>query len=184
LAPVSRVAVAHGREAHHGLAMTTAVARRGGDIDLRVVAAAVVAVVAVSVIGGLATDTSSAWYESLDRPSWQPPGAAFGIVWTTLYALIAISISITVSRAEGTARRDLIGLWAANLALNVAWTWIFFQGENPLAAGIEIIVLLATTLALISRSAPISRAGALLIAPYALWVGFATALTWTIELAN
>jgi translocator protein len=164
--------------------MSTIAERRGNEIDPRVVVAAIAAVVAVSAIGGLATDTDSGWYQALDRPSFQPAGATFGIVWTTLYALIAISISICVSRAEGPARRELIGLWVVNLLLNVGWTWIFFQAESPLGAGIEILVLLATTLVLIARSRPWSRVGALLLVPYALWISFATVLTWTIEFTN
>jgi tryptophan-rich sensory protein len=165
--------------------MTTATTeRRPGAIDWRVAAVAVAAVVAVSLIGSQATDTDSSWYESLDRPSFQPGGATFGIVWTTLYALIAASITICVSRAEGDARRTLIALWTANLVLNLAWTFIFFQAESPLGAGIEILFLLATTLALIARSAPLARVGALLLVPYALWVAFATVLTWTIEFMN
>ena len=99
-------------------------------------------------------------------------------------ALTAISLSICVSRADGPARRELIGLWVVNLLLNVGWPRIFFQAESPLGAGIEILVLLATTLVLIARSRPWSRVGALLLVPYALWISFATVLTWTIEFTN
>jgi|HigsolmetaAR202D_1030399.scaffolds.fasta_scaffold03347_7 Tryptophan-rich sensory protein (mitochondrial benzodiazepine receptor homolog) len=164
--------------------MTTVAGRRAGAIDWRVAGVAVAVVIVVSLVGGLATDTDSDWYRGLDRPSFQPPGAAFGIVWTALYALIAVSITLTVSRATGAERRALIGLWAANLLVNVAWTWIFFQAHSPVAAGIEILVLLGSTLALIARSAPWSRTGALLLVPYALWGAFATVLTWTIALSN
>jgi len=142
------------------------------------------AVTAVAVVGGLATDTSSEWYRDLEKPSWQPPGSVFGPVWTVLYVLIAVAATLSFRDVGGPRRRLVLGLYAANLALNLAWTWIFFQGHAPTAAGIEIVVLLATIVALIWLVRPHNRAAALALAPYGAWVAFATALTWTIAVRN
>jgi tryptophan-rich sensory protein len=142
------------------------------------------AVTAVAVAGGLATDTSSDWYRDLDRPSWQPAGAVFGPVWTVLYVLIAVAATLAYRDVGGPRRRLVLGLFAANLALNVAWTWIFFQGHAPRAAVIEILFLLATIVALIRLLWPHNRTAALALAPYGAWVAFATALTWTIAARN
>ena len=142
------------------------------------------AVTAVAVVGGLATDTSSDWYRNLDRPSWQPPGPAFGIVWTLLYAMIAISATLAVRDMPSSKRRFVTGLFAANLVLNVAWTWIFFQGHSPKAAGVEILFLLGTIAGLIRLILPHNRTAALLLAPYGAWVAFATVLTWSIAARN
>src|SRR5689334_7643485 len=142
------------------------------------------AVTAVAIAGGLATDTSSEWYRELDRPSWQPPGAVFGPVWTVLYVLIAVAATLAYRDVGGPRRRLVLGLFAANLALNLAWTWIFFQGHAPRAAGVEILVLLGTIVALIALVRPHNRTAALALAPYGAWVAFATALTWAIALRN
>ena len=142
------------------------------------------AVTAVAVVGGLATDTSSEWYRDLEKPSWQPPGSVFGPVWTVLYVLIAVAATLSFRDVGGPRRRVVLGLYAANLALNVAWTWIFFQGHAPTAAGIEIVFLLATIVALIWLVRPHNRAAALALAPYGAWVAFATALTWAIAAHN
>src|SRR5689334_8699280 len=118
--------------------MTSAAARHR-PVRLAPVAVAWAAAVAlVALVGGLATDTSSSWYEALDRPSWQPPGAVFGPVWTVLYVMIAISATLAW---RDTRSRLVLGLFAVNLVLNVGWTWIFFQGHAPVAAGIEILAL-------------------------------------------
>jgi tryptophan-rich sensory protein len=138
----------------------------------------------VALAGGLATDTSSDWYTGLDRPSWQPPGAVFGPVWAALYALLAVSASLAWRTVTGPRRTLVIGLYAANLVLNLGWTVIFFQGHAPVVAGVEIVVLLGTIVALIRLVWPYSRAAALALAPYAAWVAFATALTWTIAARN
>ena len=138
-------------------------------------------VAATAGLGALATGSvpSGRWYRGLDTPSWQPPGAVFGPVWTVLYALIATSM-LVVRRRE----RPPWVLLGSNLALNLAWTIIFFRGRSPLAAGVEIVVLEATTIALVVRARPVSRLAALCLVPYALWVALATALTWTIWARN
>lgn len=144
----------------------------------------VAAMVAVAAIGGLATDTSSAWYEGLDRPSWQPPGWLFGPVWTLLYVLIGFAWFRSWDALEGQSRRPVLVLFAVNAILNVGWTWIFFQGEAATLAGIEIIALLAVIAALISLLWSRLRVAALALIPYLAWVAFAAVLTWTIALAN
>ena len=78
----------------------------------------------------------------------------------------------------------MLGLFAANLALNLAWTWIFFQGHAPVAAGVEILLLLATIVGLIRLVWPHNRAAAGMLVPYGLWVSFASVLTWTIAANN
>src|SRR3954471_18142160 len=142
------------------------------------------AVTGVAVAGGIGSDTSSDWYRKLAKPSWQPPGAVFGPVWTVLYVLTAIAATLAARDVPAPRRRFVTGLFAANLALNLAWTWIFFRGHAARAAGVEILVLLGTIVALIRLIWPHNRAAALALAPYGAWVAFATALTWTIAVRN
>lgn len=107
----------------------------------------------------------------------------FGPVWSVIYALIAASMLIARGRAEN-QQRPLFVLFGTNLALNLAWTLIFFRGRSPLAAGVEIVVLEGTTVALVVRAWSVSRLASLLLVPYALWVAFASALTWAIWARN
>ena len=51
------------------------------------------------------------------------------------------------------------------------------RGRSPLAAGVEIVVLESTTLALVVLAWPLSRLAASLLVPYAMWIAFASALT-------
>ena len=143
------------------------------------------AVAGTAGIGAIATTPvlNSRWYRRLDKPPWQPPGPVFGPVWSVIYALIAASMLIARGHA-GNQQRPLFVLFGTNLALNLAWTLIFFRGRSPLAAGVEIVVLESTTVALVIRAWPLSRLAALLLVPYALWVAFATALTWAIWARN
>ena len=143
------------------------------------------AVTGTALVGGLGTDVRSRWYDTLDRPSWQPPGWVFGPAWTTLYALIAAASARTMARIEDPEerRRYQVRL-AVNLVLNVLWTWIFFSWKRPRLALAEILVLEVSTVDLLRRSARHDPASGALLAPYAGWVAFATALTAAIARRN
>src|SRR4051794_15701273 len=101
-------------------------------MDLKALAATGSAVTATALLGGAASrDVSSSWYRQLDKPSFQPPGAAFPVVWTSLYADVAVSSASALDRLrargdEEQARRFAIAL-GANLAANASWTWLFFR---------------------------------------------------------
>jgi len=142
------------------------------------------AVAGVAVAGGVATDTGSDWYRELEKPAWQPPGAVFGPVWTLLYALLALSATLAWRDVRGPRRRLVLGLYAANLALNLGWTVIFFRGHAPRAAFAEILALLTTIVLLIALVRRHNAAAAAALVPYGAWVTFAAALTLEIARRN
>jgi tryptophan-rich sensory protein len=142
------------------------------------------AVAAVALLGGLATDTSSDWYLRLDRPSWQPPGSVFGPVWTVLYLLLAASAALAWRDVRGPQRRLVIGLYAANLAMNLGWTILFFRLHAPWGAALDIAGLLASIVVLCVLVRRHNALAAAALAPYAVWVAFAAALTVTIAVDN
>lgn len=122
------------------------------------------------------------YYAGLDKPDWAPPAWLFGPVWTVLYALIGIAAWLVARR--GPASRPALALWGVQLALNAAWTPIFFGLRAPGVALAEILVMwvaiAATTVAFFARR---TAAGALML-PYLAWVSFATALNFAIWRLN
>jgi benzodiazapine receptor len=142
------------------------------------------AVVAAAVVGGIGTRPTSAWYRSLEKPSWNPPGQVFAPVWTTLYAMIAGSTASALSTLpEGERTAYERALWV-NMGLNAGWCWLFFTAERPRLALAEILLLEASTIDLVRRTAAVDGRAAAALAPYALWNGFATALNASIVALN
>lgn len=122
-------------------------------------------------------------------PAWPFRSAALAVstrlAVVTTTAAAALAAGSALGGCSGADRPDaLFVLFGPNLALNLAWTLIVFRGRSPLAAGVEIVVLESTTVALVVRAWPLSSLAALLLVPYALWVAFATALTWAIWTRN
>jgi len=143
------------------------------------------AVAATAVIGGLGTNVTSRWYRDLDKPPWQPPGAAFGPAWTTLYGLMAVSSARTLERLEDPRRRRAFATaFGANLVLNAGWSWLFFTARRPRWALAEIVLLEASILDLTRRAGKVDSAAAKMLVPYAGWVAFATALNAAIARRN
>jgi tryptophan-rich sensory protein len=143
------------------------------------------AVVATAVIGGLGTDVGSRWYQHLEKPRWQPPGAAFGPAWTTLYGLMAVASARTLDRIdEPGERRAFATAFGANLVLNAGWNWLFFRARRPRWALAEILLMEASTLDLTRRAAKVDGPAARMLVPYAGWVAFATLLNASIARRN
>ena len=143
------------------------------------------AVTATAVIGGLGTDVTSRWYRDLDKPRWQPPGAAFGPAWTTLYALIAVASARTLDRLETPQqRRAFATALGGNLVLNTGWSWLFFTARRPRWALAEILLMEASTLDLTRRAAKADSPAGTMLLPYAGWVAFATCLNAAIVRRN
>jgi benzodiazapine receptor len=142
-------------------------------------------VVAAAVIGGIGTRPTSAWYRGLDKPAWQPPSWVFGPVWTALYAAIAVSTAkaLAAAQSDDDRRRVERHLWA-NMALNAGWCWLFFTAKRPKAALVEILVLEASTLTLLKQVNDLDPTAHDVLAPYAVWNGFATALNASIARRN
>ena len=137
-------------------------------------------------LGSVFTSSSvSTWYPTLIKPSFTPPGWIIGAVWIGLFTLMGISLFL-VWREEtsGADRKIALGVFAAQLIVNVLWSWAFFGLESPLAGIAVIVVLWLLILQNIIRFWPISRNAALLLVPYILWVSFAAFLNYTIWRLN
>ncbi|MBL8620323.1 MAG: tryptophan-rich sensory protein [Myxococcales bacterium] len=139
-----------------------------------VLVALVLACHAAGALGALVTD--AAWYRELTRPGWAPPGWVFGPVWLTLYTMMGVAAWRVWRTPSGPARTRALGWFAAQLALNAAWTPVFF-GLRSLGGGLIVIGLLVGAIAGTIRAfRVVSPRAAWLLAPYLAWVLFATAL--------
>ncbi len=115
------------------------------------------------------------WYDALRKPAITPPSWAFGAVWTPLYVMIAIAGWLTWERDRNSwAMR----FWFVQLALSVAWSWLFFGLHQPGLALMEIVALWIVIGATIVAAWRGQKAASLLLVPYWGWVAFATVLNF------
>lgn len=137
------------------------------------------------LLGSLTTITGSgSWYSNLVQPAFAPPSWVFGPVWFLLYTLMGIAAwLIWLHRKNPRARLGLI-VYLLQLALNSAWSLLFFGLQRPDLALAEILILLGVIIWNTVLFWRIDRRAAWLLIPYVLWVSFATLLTTFIVILN
>jgi tryptophan-rich sensory protein len=145
-------------------------------------------VLLVNVVGGapaLLAGPDSAWFQQLTTPELYPPGWVFGVVWTGLFTLLGIGLALVW--LAGTDRRDVriaLGLFALQMAFNVAWTPAFFALENLLLGLVVIVSLWPLVIVTIAAFASVDRRAGALLVPYLLWVTFAAVLNYQFWAVN
>ena len=137
-------------------------------------------VVAIGIAIGLGTQPG-AWYEGLNKPPFNPPDWLFGPVWTVLYVLIGIAGARIFLAAP---KSGAMAAWVVQMALNFAWSPVWFGLQLIWPAFAIILALLAAILAFIVLARPIDRLSSWLFVPYLAWVGFATLLNLSIGILN
>ena len=124
------------------------------------------------------------WYATLKKPSWNPPDWIFGPVWSALYTMMAVAAWLVWKRGGFAAQRRPLTLFLVQLALNAAWTPLFFGLHRPGLAFAEIVMLWLAIAATLAAFRPVSRPAAWLLVPYLAWVSFAAVLNFTLWRLN
>lgn len=133
---------------------------------------------AVSAIGGAITATSvDSWYQVLQKPVFNPPDWMFPVVWTVLFAMIAVAGWRAWRSGPLSMTGRALAVYAVQLALNLGWSVLFFGYQRIGLALIEILVLLGAIGVNAVLFWRIDRWAGMLLVPYLIWVAYATLLT-------
>lgn len=150
---------------------------------------ALVTVPAIIVLGSVSGWLSSsghgnAWFDGLAKPFFMPPGWAFGVVWPILYALLGVAVAMILAEPASPARNKALVLFVAQLALNYAWSPLFFAAHAVKLALMTIFVMAALAAMTAGQFWRIRRVAGALMLPYLAWLCFAAALNAAIETLN
>lgn len=130
-------------------------------------------------------DRNYAWYQTLKKPSWAPPGWLFAPVWTVLYLLIAVSFgTVFYSVSSGKLSWYVALPFGLNLVFNLAFTPIQFGLKNNLLAAADVVAVLATLVWSLFSVGAFLPWVVWANLPYLLWVCFATVLQLTVTYLN
>lgn len=140
---------------------------------------------AIAALASIATRPEiPTWYAGLLKPSWTPPAWLFGPVWTALYAAMAVAGWLVWHRVGWRGGRLALTLFALQLVLNGAWSFIFFKFHRVGWAFADIVALWVAIAANIVTFAGVSQLSSLLLIPYLAWVTYAAALNLAIWRMN
>lgn len=139
---------------------------------------AITLVLITLIVGSLASSNTGtdSWYQGLIKSDLNPPGYVFGIVWPILYLFMGITAWRNI---------DTIKIYFyIQLFLNAIWSWLFFSFQLPLVALFDIWLLIFINIKILFIVFKQDKIGAILYAPYILWLLFASYLNVFIVLNN
>jgi tryptophan-rich sensory protein len=133
--------------------------------------AANLVILAVYVVGsGLWVSSGSAYYRSLEKPTWQPPDVVFGLAWPynfTMLAVVGVLVVLTVSPVP---RGVWLGCFAASVAAALAWANLFYLQQNPTPAAIALTLAAALTVPMVVVAFRSSVWAGVAMLPYLAWL--------------
>jgi len=121
------------------------------------------------------------WYASLNKPCFSPPNVVFAPVWTILYILMGVALFIIWRSPRNRTRDTWIALFAAQLSVNIIWTFAFFRLQNGVLTIVPLWILISVT---IYQFYKVDKWASYLLVPYLAWVSVATALNASVYLLN
>jgi tryptophan-rich sensory protein len=124
------------------------------------------------------------WFEGLGKPFFMPPGWLFGVVWPILYVLLGIALAMILAEPESPRRRNALILFFVQLALNFAWSPVFFAAHDMTLAKYMIYLMAVVAAAAAGQFMRLRRVAGLLLIPYLAWLIFAATLNSAIERLN
>jgi tryptophan-rich sensory protein len=133
-------------------------------------------VLGYAVGSGLWVSSGDGWYRSLERPSWQPPDAVFGLIWPYNFLVLGIAGWIVANRGTMADRTAWLCSLAVGVAGALAWARLFYVSHSlcSATAALAVAAVLAWPLVVVAwRASPVLG---LAVVPYAVWVAVATSL--------
>jgi tryptophan-rich sensory protein len=145
--------------------------------------------IAVPLLAGFGStvwtiNTIPTWYASLNKPWFSPPNVVFAPVWTTLYILMGVALFLIWRSPRNRTRDTGIALFAAQLVVNVTWTFAFFGLQNTLFGVLTIVPLWILIAVTIYQFYKVDKWASYLLVPYLAWVSIATALNASVYMLN
>lgn len=124
------------------------------------------------------------WYKGLNKPSFTPPSWAFGIVWPTLYLMMAVALWHVWRLRHSESVGPALATFFVQLAVNLVWSYLFFGMRSPMLGFAWILVLLPLVILTIVQFDRHSKLASRLMLPYLVWSFFAMVLAYDIWVMN
>lgn len=159
------------------------------NTGLKNILACVLCILIPLAIGGISgyitsDEINGWWFDSLSKPSFQPPDKVFGPVWSALYLLMGISLFLVWKSPKTDLRKTALWVFGIQLVLNFWWSILFFSFHLLFISIIDITIMWALILYMIILFRRTKASAGYLNIPYLLWVSFATVLNISIWILN
>jgi benzodiazapine receptor len=122
---------------------------------------------------------NSGWYQGLKKPSWQPPGAIFGVIWPYNFIMLGVSGVAVVRNSSGLQSILFLVFLALSVTAAITWSYYFYQPHNFFAASLSLVLATLLTLPILIITFQINTLLGFLLIPYQIWLTIATVLSFS-----
>jgi len=130
-------------------------------------------------------ESVNTWYNTINKPAFNPPDYIFAPAWAVLYFIMGISLFLIWKEGlQNKNVRSAFIIFIIQLLFNGIWSVIFFGLQSITGGFIVIMLLLVLIFLCIIRFKKISPLSGYLLVPYFLWVVFAAILNVFIFILN
>ena len=141
------------------------------------------ATIGAGALVGFLTQQDSSFYQTLVKPSFAPPSWVFPVAWTLLYAAMAVARWL-VLKTDSRDRLILLGLYIAQLAVNLLWPYLFFVQKTLGLSFFWLVLLWMLTAIMLYQFFCVNKLPGWLLVPYQLWLTFAGILNFCVARLN
>jgi tryptophan-rich sensory protein len=124
------------------------------------------------------------WYLRLVKPEGMPPGWAFPLTWGILYVLLGLALAMVINARGSRLRLPALALFVVQMAVNLAWSPVFFGMHQVTTALALIAILFGLALVTTFLFAKVRMGAAILMIPYLAWICYAGFLLYRINELN
>ena len=138
-----------------------------------------IGLVLLYVVGSGFFMDNSGWYQELKKPSWQPPGAVFGLIWPYNFIMLGISGVSVVRSGSGLQSVLFLLFLALSVTAAITWSYFFYQPHDFNAASISLVLATALTIPILIITLQTNTLLGILLIPYQIWLTIATVLSFS-----
>lgn len=135
-------------------------------------------------LSGLLFSSNFAFYDKIHLPFFALPKNFFFPVWTILYFLIAISITILLNKNFIHYEKEYKKALLYNYIFNQLFLFFFFTLESIFFGFVDTILIFITTLFLYYETKELNKSASYFLIPYVFFSLYASLLTLTIYFMN
>ena len=118
----------------------------------------------------------AAWYASLDKPSFTPPGPVFGGAWAVLYPLLGWAGYRLLTAPPSPNRSVAVASWAANVLAIGAHPYLLFKRRSLGPSTVLLTAEVGAAAGLVASASSVDKLVSFSQVPLLLWAAFADLL--------
>lgn len=150
--------------------------------NIKKIVIAILSILIVAVLGSVFVNLGMDWFNSLDKPLQWIPNIVIPIVWTCIYLIFAIVLSVWISKTG--IPKSVVILLIINGIINVLWCLLFFTLQLTFIGNIVIILNLIFAYYLVLEIKKYNNAYFYFTLLYPVWVSIATTLNTALWILN